>query len=251
MPKILNVRGPIIKNEHKWIYDWFEYDATCPNDISKILDEAKGTNDSVILKINSPGGYVDAASEMYEEIRESNIHVEARITGNCYSAATYLACAANETTMSPLGQFMIHRCAVDGAGGNANDFRAYLESLTETDRGIANAYALKTGMNVEDILKMMDETTYMSAEKAKEKGFVDRILYTEDQTFLNNVNVKNIFKNVVINKENVVFNMIPDSVINEMMKDKELYNKGLFERDDSKQKIALARLNLLELGGKI
>ena len=41
MPKAY-VRGSIIPNDYKWIYDWFDMDSTCPNDIQKAIDQAAG-----------------------------------------------------------------------------------------------------------------------------------------------------------------------------------------------------------------
>ena len=137
MPKIIDVRGPLISNDLKWIYDWFEMDATCPRDIAVALEKALETQDSLILRINSPGGYVNVGADIYEAIRSSDVEVEARIVGDCCSAATYIACASNKTTMSPLGQYMIHRSMVSGVDGNVNDFSSIVESLTETDKAIA------------------------------------------------------------------------------------------------------------------
>ena len=49
MPKIIDVRGPLISNDLKWIYDWFEMDATCPRDIAVALEKALETQDSLIF----------------------------------------------------------------------------------------------------------------------------------------------------------------------------------------------------------
>ena len=36
---VIDVRGDIIPNDTKWIYDWLEWDSTCPNDIRNALAE--------------------------------------------------------------------------------------------------------------------------------------------------------------------------------------------------------------------
>ena len=51
--KIINIKGTIVSNDDKWIYEYLGYDATCPNDIAKELDEAAG--DDIVIKINSGG----------------------------------------------------------------------------------------------------------------------------------------------------------------------------------------------------
>lgn len=246
MPKILNCRGPIIKNDMKWIYDWLEYDSVCPNDISKVINDARNENDTVILRINSPGGYVDAGAEMYEELKSSDVHIEARIVGNCCSAATYMVCGADEATMSPLGHFVIHRCAVGGVSGNANDIEACLQSLNETDRAIALAYSIKTGKSQEEIIDLMNKETSMSPQTALENGFVDRILFADDIAIdqQNKINITSIF-----NAESC---LIDENIVIEMQKNKKNYTSKQKENTDilNARNVALAKLNLLKLGGK-
>ena len=243
MPKIIDVRGPLISNDLKWIYDWFEMDATCPRDIAVALEKALETQDSLILRINSPGGYVNVGADIYEAIRSSDVEVEARIVGDCCSAATYIACASNKTTMSPLGQYMIHRSMVSGVDGNVNDFSSIVESLTETDKAIANAYALKTGMSQEEIIKLMDKTTWMNADTALSYGFVDEILFTVVKTSGGTpVNLGQI--NAVEN------HLIDENIIQEMMKNKSNI-LGQQRADFFNAQKAKARLNLLQLGGNI
>jgi len=41
MPKIA-IRGVIVSNDEKWIYDWYEMDNVCPRDVQSIIDNANG-----------------------------------------------------------------------------------------------------------------------------------------------------------------------------------------------------------------
>ena len=36
--KEAKIRGDIINNDTKWIYDWLEWESTCPNDIKSVID---------------------------------------------------------------------------------------------------------------------------------------------------------------------------------------------------------------------
>ena len=67
MKRKINIKGAIISNDEKWIYDWFEMDATSPNMIDEQLEEANG--EDVIISINSGGGSVFDASEIYTAIK--------------------------------------------------------------------------------------------------------------------------------------------------------------------------------------
>ena len=53
----INVKGVIVNNDDKWIYDWFGIDAVCPKDITEALKELKD-DEKVIVQIN-------LAEEMY------------------------------------------------------------------------------------------------------------------------------------------------------------------------------------------
>ena len=62
--KKISVKGAIISNDDKWIYNWLEYDGTCPNDVKQILDAA-GPDEPIEVLINSGGGDVFAGQEIY------------------------------------------------------------------------------------------------------------------------------------------------------------------------------------------
>nr|DAL42108.1 MAG TPA_asm: Putative ATP dependent Clp protease [Caudoviricetes sp.] len=240
MPIIVNLRGPLIPSDVKWVYDFFEIESICPNDISKAIDEASEKSDSIIFRINSTGGCVSVGADIYEMIRSSDIETEARIVGDCCSAATYIACAADKATMSPLAQYMIHRCSVS-ASGNSSDFAVVLQMLNETDRAIASAYAMKTGMSEEEIIELMNKETFMNAQTAKKLGFIDSVLF-ENEFVQNSIDTNKIN---ILNASNC---MIDESVINQMQKNKQSI---LSAQNSVKKREVLAKLNLLKLGGRV
>ena len=62
---ILKIKGDIVSNEMKEIYEWFGYDCTTPGDVLTALEEMpKG--DRLQVKINSGGGDVLAGQEIYD-----------------------------------------------------------------------------------------------------------------------------------------------------------------------------------------
>lgn len=75
--KRVNVYGSIIPNDYKWYFDYFEEDSTCPRDVQRIINEANG--EEIEVYINSPGGIIEAGSEIYTMLRnykrnDKNIH---------------------------------------------------------------------------------------------------------------------------------------------------------------------------------
>lgn len=173
MPKKINVKGPIVGNDTAWFYNYLGWDCTSPKTISKALEEANG--EEVILEINSPGGLVMYGYEMYTNLMEYKGKITAHII-TAASAATLLACAADEVLISDAGIYMVHN-AQGRADGDYRDVQQEADTLREIDEGIINVYVRKTGMDREKIQELMDQTVYMSPKTAIQYGFVDGYMF--------------------------------------------------------------------------
>jgi len=174
----INVKGPIISNDDKWLYDLLEMDSTSPKDV---LDNLPKDGTDVEIDINSGGGLVDSGNEIYTALKAYSGKVTVNVVGMAASAASLIAMAGNPTRISPVGQIMIHNVA--GAWvGDYRDQAKLSEILKQSSEAIANAYQLKTGLSMDDLQKKMDEGTYLNADQAKELGFVDEIMFTDDAT---------------------------------------------------------------------
>lgn len=193
--KIIDVKGNIVRNNDKWIYDWLEWDATCPKDVISQLRESK--DDEIEVNINSGGGNVYAGIEIYTALKEHKGKVTCKIVGLAASAASIIAMAGQSVKISPVGQVMIHKASIV-ASGNHKQLDHVSDILQSHDEGIANAYMLKTGMDKKAILDLMDKETYFSAKKALELGFVDEIMFDDDMQL--SANVKGDIPPEVINK---------------------------------------------------
>lgn len=169
---ILNINGDIINNELKEIYEWFGFECTCPNDVSEAL-QALPEGDELQVKINSGGGDVLAGQRIYSMLRErTDVHIE--VESMAASAASIIA-MAGPSTISPIGMIMIHNVSVRGAAGNKRELQKQSEVLDEFDNALAAAYIEKTGMDRADVLRMMDEETWLTAQRAVELGFIDAV----------------------------------------------------------------------------
>lgn len=175
----IKIKGPIIESEEAWIYDWFGMDHTTVSKVEEHLQKASG---AVSVVINSPGGSVYEADEIYHMLRkygESN-KVTIEIVGIAASAASYIATASDDVAISPGAQIMIHNASVVSRG-DYRDMDKTSEILQKINRSIVNVYMLKTGLSEKELLDMMDEETYLGAQEALDKGFVDRILHNDGQ----------------------------------------------------------------------
>lgn len=169
---ILKIKGDIVGNEMKGIYEWFGYDCTTPGDVLTALEEMpKG--DRLQVKINSGGGDVLAGQEIYATLRSRN-DVDIEVEGLAASAASVIA-MAGKSTISPAGMLMIHDVSVSRASGNHAHLSKQAETLKAWDEALASAYVEKTGKSKEEIIQMMDAETWITADKAVEMGFIDAI----------------------------------------------------------------------------
>jgi len=176
----INVYGVIIPNDYKWYFDYFDEDSTCPNDVTKALGEANG--EEIEVYINSPGGIIEAGSEIYTALREHKGDIKIKIVGQACSAASIIAMAGH-CEMSPTALMMVH-CVSSGARGNHSDMEKMAEVLRTADDALSNAYVAKTGMSKEEVLDMMEKETWLTAEQAKEKGLIDGIMFEEKEPLL-------------------------------------------------------------------
>lgn len=192
----VQVKGPIVSSDVKWIYDWWGIDATSPKDVYDQISNA-GEED-LEVEINSGGGDVYAGSEIYTALKDHASNVTVKIVGLAASAASVIAMAGNKVLMTPTGQFMIHNVS-SRASGDYRDFEHNAEVLKNHNVSIANSYKLKTGMSHEDLLGLMNNETWLNAQQAKEYGFVDEIMFDEGNQLVASAN-NSLLPPEVINK---------------------------------------------------
>ena len=169
---ILKINGDIVGNDWKEVYDWFGIECTCPADVREAL-ATMPEGDRLQVKINSGGGDVLAGQEIYSELRARD-DVDIEVESLAASAASVIA-MAGPSTISPIGMIMIHNVSTYGAAGDKHDMKKEAEVLGTFDEALANAYVYKTGKERDEILKMMDKETWLTAERAVELGFIDHI----------------------------------------------------------------------------
>ena len=172
--KVIPIKGTIVSNNDSWIYDWFGWDYTAPKNVA--LPE---TGEDIEVHINSGGGDVYAGSEIYTALRSYSGKVVVKIVGIAASAASVIAMAGDEVEISPTAQIMIHNVS-SNVSGDHNALLHEAEVLEGFNKSIANAYIYKTGKALDDLLSLMDKTTWFDAESAVKEGFADKIMFAEE-----------------------------------------------------------------------
>lgn len=167
----IDIRGVIVPNDDKPVYDWFGIEAVSPADVRQALD-ASGL-DPVDVYINSPGGDVSSGSEIYAQLQELGARLRIHITGQACSAASVIACAGY-CDMARTAMLMIHNVH-SCAQGDTHAMQHEAQVLATANRAIAAAYVAKTGKPEKELLKAMDTETWLTAQDALEWGFIDAI----------------------------------------------------------------------------
>ena len=139
--RILRLEGPIDEES-------FWGDEITPQMFRDELESGEG---DVTVWINSPGGNVFAAAEIYTMLKDYKGSITVKIDAIAASAASVVAMAGDTVQMSPVAMLMIHDPSTV-AMGNTKDMEKAIEVLTEVKESIINAYAAKSGLSHARIL---------------------------------------------------------------------------------------------------
>lgn len=235
--KQFNISGDIISNDDKWIYDWLEWEYSCPKNVAEALNSANG--DDIEVTINSGGGNVIAGSEIYTQLRSYKGNVNINIV-YAASAASVIA-MAGKSKITPTGLFMIHNVSSSGPSGDYRAMDHQSEVLRTANKAVANAYKEKTGLSDKELQKMMDHETWLSAEDAVKRGFVDEVMFQQKSI----PNLYNSASNHSINKDKL---QELKQFINKQQEKQP--TKEPEKVKEMKKDILIARLELMKLEGK-
>lgn len=139
----------------------------------------------VTVRINSPGGDMFEGLTIYNLLRDYPAEVTVKVLGVAASAASLIAMAGDQILMGQGAIMMIHN-AWGLVIGNRHDFADAAKVFETFDQSMAEIYASRTGLPVDEIFKLLDgpdrasDGTYMAAQEAIDKGFADGVLDGEE-----------------------------------------------------------------------
>ncbi|MCK9597727.1 MAG: Clp protease ClpP [Sphaerochaeta sp.] len=148
------------------------------NDASELIRSLKDIKSkSILVRINSPGGDVFDGTAIFNALQSHESKVVTRIEGLAASMASVIAMAGKEVQAYKNTMLMIHNAWTFAAGDHA-ELREVADLLEKIDGNLLDIYHGKTKAKAgkREIKQMMDDETWMTAEEAKEKGFVNTII---------------------------------------------------------------------------
>jgi len=143
-------------------------------------DELTAGDGPITVWINSPGGDVFAAAQIYNMLMDYPHDVMVKIDALAASAASVVAMAGTKVCVSPLAMIMVHNPATI-AIGDTEEMQKAINMLSEVKESIMNAYEIKTGLSRHKISQLMDGETWMNAKEAVKLGFADEILFRDGE----------------------------------------------------------------------
>ncbi|MDP3643062.1 MAG: Clp protease ClpP [Bacteroidota bacterium] len=154
-----------------------------------IRNELSGqSKNPVLIKISSLGGSVDDALNIYDQFIEHG-NVTAELSAFVASSATLISLGAKTVRMNENSFYLIHKAMnwVDEWGSmNEDEIDALIakletqkQQLAKVTLQLAKMYVKKTGKTLDEITGLMKQQTWLTAEEAKNWGFVDEVFVPE------------------------------------------------------------------------
>lgn len=128
------------------------------------------------IYINSYGGDVFEGTAIYNQLKRHQARKVVHVDGFACSIASVIAMAGDEVIMPRNTLMMIHNMWVC-ACGNAAELRKAADDLDVINTAGRQAYLQKAGDKLpeEELARMMDAETWLTAERCVELGLADRL----------------------------------------------------------------------------
>ena len=158
------------------ISSWGQWDEDDPTrsayNIVKELQAVQAP--SINVHINSNGGDVSEGLAIYNTLKNSGKTVTTYCDGFACSAASVVFMAGSKRIMSNASLLMIHNAWMFTMG-NSSELRKQADDLEKVNQTAVEAYKSVAKISEDDIKKMMDESTWISAADALSYGFATEI----------------------------------------------------------------------------
>ena len=154
--------------------------------------------DNLTVHINSYGGSVSEGLAIHNMIKEFKGNVTTVCDSFACSIASVIFMAGKERVMHKGSLLMIHH-AWTWASGNAKDLRKQADDLDKITEPSIVIYEKYSNLSRDEIVELMDNETWITAEEALEMGFATSI--KEDDDAQQSINEMYLNHQVMLNKD--------------------------------------------------
>ena len=168
------------------IYVQEDIDSDVASKFIKLLKYLDKTTGDIEIVLNSDGGCVTSGLAMHDAIKSCINPVTIKCYGSVMSIASVILQAADHRIMSPYCRMMIHRGSTELAGEYNTVVKAMKEEA-ELDKIMCSIYYdrityVNQDFKKNQLEKMMDTDTYLSAQQALDLGLIDEIESDDNQS---------------------------------------------------------------------
>lgn len=146
-------------------------------EITDHMPEIRDTNKALIIKINSPGGYVSSTQAILSELSSLDKDIIVDITGICWSAAAFIALLGDVRRMSQFGSCMLHYPRWGSDEQSLNEHKNEIQLAQKEFDAMSKILLKKTNVSYAAYKKKMDSNVdwYLSAQECKKLGIIDEV----------------------------------------------------------------------------
>lgn len=175
----INIYGDIT-GDAELINAWLDADTGAVSARGIVQEISDLDVDTINVYINSYGGEVAEALAIYSALKRHSASVHTFCDGFACSAATIIFCAGDVRTMGSIALMMIHNCMSYLGYANSNEMRKAAEDNDKINQSSINAYMSVVNISEEEVRKMMDDATWLTAQECLEYGFATEVADQED-----------------------------------------------------------------------
>ncbi|WP_053022043.1 head maturation protease, ClpP-related, partial [Staphylococcus haemolyticus] len=137
-----------------------------------VKDSLDDVKEDIVIRLNSGGGDVFEGIEIYNYLKSLSNHITIEVTALAASAASLVAMAGDKIIIRTGANMMVHEASTM-AFGNKSDIQKTLNALTAIDTSIVDIYHDRTGLDRDEIVNLITNETWLTADEAINKGFAD------------------------------------------------------------------------------
>ena len=177
---ILKIYNTIMPEEDRVFMQYMGLDGVSFNSIDEFIASIPEDDDTIDMRINSPGGSVNEGWAIIDKLRATGKTIKATIEGEASSMASLVLLAASERRGHRHASLLIHE-AYFPAFTLADEYRKddlekLAASLEESNKMALDFMVERTGADRETLEALMKEDKPINMEKAKELGFIHEII---------------------------------------------------------------------------
>ena len=166
--------------EDRLCMQWMGLDGVSFNSIDEFIASIPEDDDTIDMRINSPGGVVPEGWAIIDKLRATGKKIIATIEGDAASMAAIVLLAASERKAYKHARLLIHDAYYPeytlADAYRKEDLEKLAASLDEDNQRALDFMVERTGADRDTLEALMKEDKFIDMEQAKELGFIHEIL---------------------------------------------------------------------------